>query len=242
MKYELRAVELCKSYRKRQVVRSVSLHLRSGEIVGLLGPNGAGKTSVFYMLIGLVTPDSGRIFKDEQDISSQLMHKRTDSGIGYLPQEASIFRGLSVEDNIRVGLEVRKDMSKRDRADALEKLLNEFQLQDVRTTLGLSLSSGERRRAEIARALSGNPTFILLDEPFAGVDPISIHEIQKLIRDLQRQGIGLLITDHNVRETLRICDRAYIMSAGEIIATGDMESILHNETVKKVYLGNEFAA
>lgn len=240
MEHELKAVNLSKRYRGKEAVRSVSLTLKGGETVGLLGPNGAGKTTVFYMLIGLIAPEQGKIFNNQKDISAQLMHQRARSRIGYLPQEASIFKGLSVEDNIMVGLEARHDLDKRARAAELENLLDEFQLQAVRRTLGVALSGGERRRAEIARALSGNPIFILLDEPFVGVDPISISEIQKLVSDLRDQGIGLLITDHNVRETLRICDRAYIMNAGEIIATGTADEILNNEKVKEVYLGDEF--
>ena len=241
MHHELKATNLFKSYYKKTVVSAVSLHLHNGEIVGLLGPNGAGKTTVFSMLIGLVSPDSGKIFNDHKDITRQLIHQRIHTHIGYLPQESSIFKGLNVADNIMVGLQARRDLGRKQRKNELEQLLEKFHLQDIRATLGAALSGGERRRVEIARALSGKPIFMLLDEPYAGVDPISISEMQQLISDLRSQGVGLLITDHNVRETLRICDRAYIMNAGKVIAAGDTETILNDSLVKTVYLGNQFS-
>ncbi len=240
MTHELTATGLSKKYRRCYAVRSVSLNVGSGEIVGLLGPNGAGKTTVFYMIVGLVEPDAGRVSMDGEDISQLFMHSRAERGIGYLPQEASIFRKLSVEDNLMVALEARRGLSRGDRRSKLEELLDEFQIRQVRSSYGLALSGGERRRVEIARAFAIEPAFILLDEPFAGVDPISVAEIQKLMRQLRGYGIGLLITDHSVRETLSICDRAYIVNEGEVIAAGDAQEVIGDERVRQVYLGRDF--
>lgn len=234
------AQHLAKSYKGRQVVRDVSLSIDSGQIVGLLGPNGAGKTTCFYMIVGLVRADQGRVLIDEQDVTQLPMHGRARAGIGYLPQEASIFRKLTVADNILAILETRKDLDRAARRAALEDLLQEFHISHIRDNLGMSLSGGERRRVEIARALASNPKFILLDEPFAGVDPISVSDIKQIIHHLKNRGIGVLITDHNVRETLDICETAYIVNAGQLIAEGDAESILANQLVKDVYLGHEF--
>jgi lipopolysaccharide export system ATP-binding protein len=231
---------LAKSYDKRLVVRDVSFQLTSGEIVGLLGPNGAGKTTSFYMLVGLVRMDRGRIFLDDKDLSSLAMHERARRGIGYLPQEPSIFRKLSIADNIMAVLETRDDMDQAQRKARLEVLLQEFNITHIRDSLGMSVSGGERRRAEIARTLALDPTFILLDEPFAGVDPISVADIKKIIQDLKCRGIGVLITDHNVRETLAICEKAYIVSEGAVIAEGTPEEVLANELVRQVYLGDDF--
>ena len=236
----LRAENLEKSYRAKQVVRDVSISVNSGQVVGLLGPNGAGKTTCFYMIVGSLMHDEGRVFLDEVDISHEPMHKRARYGIGYLPQEASVFRKLSVEENILAILETRKGLSKSDRTEKVEALLDEFQISAIRNNLGMSLSGGERRRVEIARALATEPSFILLDEPFAGVDPISVNDIKHIISQLSAQDIGILITDHNVRETLDICDRAYIVNEGAIIADGPPEVILENELVKQVYLGDDF--
>ena len=236
----LRASNLAKSYKQKKVVIDVSLEIRSGEIVGLLGPNGAGKTTCFYMIVGLVNADNGRITIDSQDISALPMHGRARKGIGYLPQEASVFRKLSVRDNIMAILETRKSLSRAERLTKLENLLEEFHITHIRDSLGMALSGGERRRVEIARALAMEPAFILLDEPFAGVDPISVSDIKQIIRHLRDKGIGVLITDHNVRETLDICENAYIVSGGHIIASGTPETILANQQVKEVYLGNEF--
>ena len=236
----LTAQHLAKSYKGRQVVRDVSLSIDSGQIVGLLGPNGAGKTTCFYMIVGLVRADQGRVLIDEQDVTQLPMHGRARAGIGYLPQEASIFRKLTVADNILAILETRKDLDRAARRAALEDLLQEFHISHIRDNLGMSLSGGERRRVEIARALASNPKFILLDEPFAGVDPISVGDIKQIIHHLKNRGIGVLITDHNVRETLDICETAYIVNAGQLIAAGDAESILANQLVKDVYLGHEF--
>lgn len=233
---------LAKSYNKRQVVKDVSFSLKSGEIVGLLGPNGAGKTTSFYMVVGLVDMDKGRILYNGEDISSLAMHKRATKGIGYLPQEASIFRKLSIEDNILGILQLRKDLNKAQQKQQLESLLDEFSLQHIRKSLGMSVSGGERRRCEIARALAANPTFILLDEPFAGVDPISVGDIKNIISDLKNRGIGVFITDHNVRETLAICEKAFIVSEGRIIANGTPDEILNNQLVRDVYLGEDFQA
>lgn len=232
---------LAKAYKGRQVVKSVSLSVESAQIVGLLGPNGAGKTTSFYMIVGLVPMDAGRIRIDEEDISLLPMHGRARKGIGYLPQEASIFRKLSVEQNIMAILETRKDLDKAGRQAKLESLLEEFHITHIRKSAGMSLSGGERRRAEIARALAAEPHFVLLDEPFAGVDPISVADIKGIITHLKERGIGVLITDHNVRETLDICEKAYIVSAGTLIAEGTPEDILANETVRKVYLGDQFS-
>ena len=236
----LRASNLAKSYKHKKVVIDVSLEIRSGEIVGLLGPNGAGKTTCFYMIVGLVPADRGRITIDSQDITPLPMHGRARKGIGYLPQEASVFRKLTVRDNIMAILETRKGMSRQDRAHKLEELLEEFHITHIRDSVGMALSGGERRRVEIARALAMEPAFILLDEPFAGVDPISVSDIKHIIRHLRDKGIGVLITDHNVRETLDICETAYIVSGGHIIASGNSETILANQQVKEVYLGSEF--
>ena len=236
----LKAEHLAKSYNKRAVVIDVSMSISSGEIVGLLGPNGAGKTTCFYMIVGIVPQDKGKISIDETDLSSLPMHGRAKNGIGYLPQEASIFRKLSVKDNILGILEIRKNLNKKQRLEHLERLLEEFHITHIRDNLGMALSGGERRRVEIARALAMEPDFILLDEPFAGVDPISVNDIKKIITHLKEKGIGVLITDHNVRDTLDICEKAYIVSDGHIIASGTSEEILNNQEVKEVYLGNEF--
>jgi lipopolysaccharide export system ATP-binding protein len=232
---------LAKSYKGRQVVKNVSLSVGSAQIVGLLGPNGAGKTTSFYMIVGLVPMDAGKIRIDEDDISYLPMHGRARRGIGYLPQEASIFRKLSVEQNIMAILETRKDLDKKGRVAKMESLLEEFHITHIRKNLGMSLSGGERRRAEIARALAAEPQFVLLDEPFAGVDPISVSDIKGIITHLKNRGIGVLITDHNVRETLDICEKAYIVSTGQVIAEGSAADILANETVRKVYLGDQFS-
>lgn len=231
---------LAKSYKDRKVVHDVSLSIQSGQVVGLLGPNGAGKTTCFYMIVGLVKADKGTVFIDQTDVSFQPMHGRARAGIGYLPQEASIFRKLSVADNILAILELRKDLDRAGRLQALDDLLQEFHITHLRNNLGMSLSGGERRRVEIARALATNPKFILLDEPFAGVDPISVGDIKQIIHHLKDKGIGVLITDHNVRETLDICETAYIVSDGQIIAKGSPSSILDNQLVRDVYLGQEF--
>ena len=236
----LTAQHLAKGYKGRQVVRDVSLSIDSGQIVGLLGPNGAGKTTCFYMIVGLVQADQGRVLIDDRDVTHLPMHGRARAGIGYLPQEASIFRKLSVADNIMAILETRKDLDRTARREALEGLLQEFHISHIRDNPGMSLSGGERRRVEIARALASDPKFILLDEPFAGVDPISVGDIKQIIHHLKARGIGVLITDHNVRETLDICETAYIVNAGQLIAEGDAESILANELVRDVYLGHEF--
>ena len=236
----LKASHLAKCYKKRNVVEDVSLSVSSGEIVGLLGPNGAGKTTCFYMIVGIVKADKGDIFIGDENITSLPMHGRARKGIGYLPQEASIFRKLTVADNIYAILQTRKDLSKQHRLEALESLLEEFSITHIRDSLGMSLSGGERRRVEIARALATDPNFILLDEPFAGVDPISVNDIKDIIKHLKSRGIGILITDHNVRETLDICEKAYIVSEGQIIAEGDTATILANQKVRRVYLGQEF--
>ena len=236
----LRASNLAKSYKQKKVVIDVSLEIRSGEIVGLLGPNGAGKTTCFYMIVGLVPADRGRITIDSRDITPLPMHGRAQQGIGYLPQEASVFRKLSVRDNIMAILETRRGLGKADREKKLEELLEEFHITHIRDSAGMALSGGERRRVEIARALAMEPAFILLDEPFAGVDPISVSDIKHIIRHLRDKGIGVLITDHNVRETLDICENAYIVSGGHIIASGNADAILANQQVKEVYLGDEF--
>jgi len=238
----LRAQGLQKRYGARTVVGDMTLEVRTGEIVGLLGPNGAGKTTSFYMITGLVTPDGGSITIDEQDISRLPMHARARLGVGYLPQEPSVFRKLSVEDNLLAVLELRPDLRRAsDRQRICEELLNELHVTHVRKSLGLSLSGGERRRVEIARALAAEPRFLLLDEPFAGVDPISVLDIQRLIRHLADRGIGVLITDHNVRETLRICSRATIMHGGHVLAEGTPEAILADPQVRNVYLGEQFS-
>jgi lipopolysaccharide export system ATP-binding protein len=237
---ELAASELAKSYGGKTVVKSVSLSVKSGQIVGLLGPNGAGKTTCFYMIVGLIHSDKGEITLNQQPITGLAMHQRAHKGIGYLPQEASVFRGLSVEDNIRAILQLRKKLSSEEQSRILEQLLEDFQIQHIRQSLGISLSGGERRRVEIARALANDPQFILLDEPFAGVDPISVVDIQNMIHQLADRGIGILITDHNVRETLGICEHAYVMGEGTILAEGDADQILSNKIVRKIYLGQDF--
>ena len=235
----LKATGLAKSYKTRQVVRDLSLELDSGEVVGLLGPNGAGKTTAFYMIVGLVPCDAGRILLDEVDLTLLPMHRRAQLGLGYLPQEASVFRKLSVQDNILAILETR-DMERAAREERLEQLLAELRIGHVRKTQGLALSGGERRRVEIARALAAEPRFMLLDEPFAGVDPLSVLDIQRIIRELTQRAIGVLITDHNVRETLGVCARAYIVNQGTVIASGTAEEVLANPQVREVYLGASF--
>lgn len=232
---------LMKRYKLRLAVKDISLSIKSRQIVGLLGPNGAGKTTAFYMIVGLVACDGGRILFDSKDISGLPMHKRARLGIGYLPQETSIFRKLSVEDNILAILELRKDFNKKQRHEELNKLLAELHIEPIRKSMSLSLSGGERRRVEIARALACDPKFILLDEPFAGVDPISVIDIKNIIRHLANRGIGVLITDHNVRETLDICEFAYIVNQGEILCEGAPEEILKNKQVRDIYLGEHFS-
>jgi lipopolysaccharide export system ATP-binding protein len=236
----LSAHNLAKQYKSRPVVKDVSLNVSSGEAVGLLGPNGAGKTTSFYMIVGLIVCDQGTISLGEKNITRLPMHKRAQMGLGYLPQEPSVFRKLTVADNIMAVLEIQKQMSKAQRQKRLDSLLEELHIPHLRNNLGMSLSGGERRRVEIARALASEPRFILLDEPFAGVDPLSVLDIQRIIAHLCSLDIGILITDHNVRETLDICDRAYIVNAGELIAEGSPQSILHNELVREVYLGQDF--
>jgi lipopolysaccharide export system ATP-binding protein len=236
----LQVSHLAKSYKGRQVVIDTSLTIKSGQIVGLLGPNGAGKTTAFYMIIGLVGADAGQVLLDNTDLSKAPMHERARQGLGYLPQEASVFRKLSVNDNILAILETRADLTKQGRTQHLNQLIDEFSLGHIRKSLGMSLSGGERRRVEIARALASNPAFLLLDEPFAGVDPISVNDIKQIIRSLSARGIGLLITDHNVRETLDICEYAYIVNAGRILAAGSPSEILANQQVREVYLGDNF--
>jgi lipopolysaccharide export system ATP-binding protein len=230
---------LIKSYRNRTVVNNVSIEVKQGEIVGLLGPNGAGKTTTFYMVVGLIRPDEGTVFLNDEDITRQPMYKRAQMGLGYLPQEASVFRKLSVEDNIKAILEMTK-LSKHEQKDKLESLLDEFGLQHVRKNNGDSLSGGERRRTEIARALSVDPKFILLDEPFAGVDPIAVEDIQTVVARLKHKNIGILITDHNVNETLSICDRAYLLIEGKIFKHGTAEQLAEDEQVRRLYLGKNF--
>ncbi|EKT0592632.1 LPS export ABC transporter ATP-binding protein [Morganella morganii] len=237
---KLTASKLAKAYKGRKVVEDVTLEVSSGEIVGLLGPNGAGKTTTFYMVVGIVPRDAGAISIDDEDISLLPLHERARKGIGYLPQEASIFRRLTVWQNLMAVLEIRKDLNNDERWERAEELMEEFHISHLRDNLGQSLSGGERRRVEIARALAANPKFILLDEPFAGVDPISVIDIKKIIQHLRDYGLGVLITDHNVRETLDVCERAYIVSQGHMIAHGSPESILNNEQVKRVYLGEGF--
>lgn len=236
----LKADNLCKSYKGRKVVQGVSMEIHSGEVVGLLGPNGAGKTTSFYMVAGLIGADKGSITLGENDITHYPMHQRARLGIGYLPQEASIFRKLSVTDNIMAILQTRKKLSAAQQEQKLEDLLEELHIGHIRNGLGMSLSGGERRRVEIARALATDPRFILLDEPFAGVDPISVRDIQSIIQHLKERDIGVLITDHNVRETLGICERGYIMNAGEVIASGKPDDLLENKQVREVYLGENF--
>jgi lipopolysaccharide export system ATP-binding protein len=234
------ATHLAKSYNKRQVVKDVSLTVHAGEVVGLLGPNGAGKTTTFYMIVGLVPNDKGSITLNDIDLSHEPMHVRARQGIGYLPQETSIFRKLTVSQNIMAVLEMRKDLTVHQKADKLDDLISEFHIEHIRDSHGMALSGGERRRVEIARALAADPKIILLDEPFAGVDPISVIDIKKIIQQLTAKGIGVLITDHNVRETLDVCEKAYIVSHGELIAEGTPEQVLASEIVKQVYLGDQF--
>jgi len=236
----LKASNLAKAYKGRHVVRDVSISVGSGQIVGLLGPNGAGKTTCFYMIVGLIQADSGRISLDETDLTSMPMHARAQRGVGYLPQDSSIFRTLTVAENIMAILETRKELDRNSRKEKLESLLAEFHITHIRNNKGMSLSGGERRRTEIARALAAEPQFILLDEPFAGVDPISVSDIKAIITHLKDKGIGVLLTDHNVRETLDICEKAYIVSEGQIIAEGPTETILNNQKVRDVYLGHQF--
>lgn len=231
---------LAKSYKSRKVVKDVSLELKSGEVIGLLGPNGAGKTTSFYMIVGLVACNQGQVILNEQDITHLPMYMRARLGIGYLPQECSIFRKLSVSENILAILELRPDLNKQQRLEKLDSLLEEFHISHLRDAISMSLSGGEKRRVEIARALAMDPAFILLDEPFAGIDPISVIDIKRIIHHLCQRGLGILITDHNVRETLTICERAYIVNQGEIIADGSPGDILKNMLVREVYLGNEF--
>jgi lipopolysaccharide export system ATP-binding protein len=235
----LKAEHLEKSYKQRKVVKDVSISI-GNEIVGLLGPNGAGKTTSFYMIIGLVKPDAGKVILNDKDISHLALHQRARLGIGYLPQETSIFRRLTVAENIMAILQLRHDLTKKERKQKLEELLQEFHISHIRDVVGISLSGGEKRRVEIARALARDPAFMLLDEPFAGIDPISVIDIKRIINHLHDKGIGVLITDHNVRETLDICQRAYIVSDGTIIAMGSPKAILANQKVREVYLGHEF--
>ena len=236
----LEAKNLAKSYNKRAIVKDVNIRIEAGQVVGLLGPNGAGKTTCFYMIVGLVQADRGQIFINQENISNEPMHGRARKGVGYLPQEASVFRKLSVAQNILAILQTQKNLTKTQRLEKLEVLLSEFNITHIRDSLGLSLSGGERRRVEIARALASEPQFILLDEPFAGVDPISVKDIKHIIKQLKDKGIGVLITDHNVRETLDICDLAYIVSEGYILAHGTSSDILANKQVREVYLGDDF--
>ena len=236
----LKATDIRKSYKMLDVVKGISFEINSGEVVGLLGPNGAGKTTAFYIIVGLITSDNGSVFLDDRDITDLSMHQRANLGLGYLPQEASIFRKLTVEENILSILEYQKDLNHSEREQKLNHLLEELHIDHVRNSLGINLSGGERRRVEIARALAAKPSFILLDEPFAGVDPISVIDIQRIIKHLKDQNIGVLVTDHNVRETLGICERAYILNEGDLIASGSPEQILSNNHVKEVYLGQDF--
>lgn len=235
----LTAQNLCKSYKKRVVVDNVSLQVKKGEIVGLLGPNGAGKTTTFYMITGVVKPDNGQVFCNENEITTFPMYKRANLGIGYLAQEPSIFRNLTVEENIAAILEM-KNIEKKLQTETIDKLMEEFKLTHVRKSLGYSLSGGERRRVEIARTIANNPDFILLDEPFAGVDPIAVEDIQQIIRYLKNRGLGILITDHSVRETLSITEKAYIMANGKVLISGTPEEIAENETARRIYLGEKF--
>ncbi len=238
---ELSAQNLAKSFKGKSVVDDISLSIRRGEIVGLLGPNGAGKTTCFYMIVGLIHGGRGKVFIDQEEITHLPMHERARRGIGYLPQESSIFRKLSVKDNILAVLETRKDLNRKQRKEKLNHLLQELHITHIKNNSGMSLSGGERRRVEIARALAVEPAYILLDEPFAGVDPISVGDIKKIILHLKNRNIGVLITDHNVRDTLDICEKAYIVNTGHIIASGDASAILDNQMVKDVYLGEHFS-
>jgi lipopolysaccharide export system ATP-binding protein len=234
------AKHLKKTYKSRVVVKDISINVKAGEVVGLLGPNGAGKTTSFYMIVGLIGTDNGQIMLNEHDITKLPVHLRAQLGISYLPQESSIFRKLTVAENIMAILELRKDLSKKERKLKLEQLLEEFRITHIRDTVGLGLSGGERRRAEIARTLGGDPTFVLLDEPFAGIDPISILDVKRIISHLKAKNIGVLITDHNVRDTLAICERAYIVNQGQILCEGKPSEILNNKEVRDVYLGEDF--
>ncbi len=236
----LKASHLAKAYKGREVVRDVSLSISQGEIVGLLGPNGAGKTTCFYMIVGLIRPDDGEVTIDDYSLEDAPIHERAGRGLAYLPQDSSIFRTLSVEDNIMAILETRSDLSSAEKNSKLEALLTEFHISHIRHNKGMSLSGGERRRTEIARTLATDPKYILLDEPFAGVDPISVSDIKQIIEHLKSRNIGVLLTDHNVRETLDICEKAYIVSEGQIIAEGDAHAILGNQKVREVYLGDKF--
>ena len=231
---------ISKEYDSKKIVSNVSIEVNTGEVIGLLGPNGAGKTTCFYMITGLISPESGKIYMNNKNITKLSIDERANLGIGYLAQEASIFRGLSVKDNILAILEQREDINKEERKEKLLELLKTFNIEHIKNTMGISLSGGERRRAEIARALASNPKFILLDEPFAGIDPISVIDIQDIIKKLKKNNIGILITDHNVRETLDVCDRSYILNNSKIIAEGKSKEILSNEKVQKVYLGENF--
>ncbi len=236
----LQAQHLAKQYRGREVVKDVSITINKGQVVGLLGPNGAGKTTCFYMIVGLIPADKGQVRINDKDITQLPMHGRARCGIGYLPQEASIFRKLSVSDNLMAILETRKDLTRTQQQQKRDELLEEFHITHIRNSMGMALSGGERRRVEIARALATEPDFILLDEPFAGVDPISVNDIKATVKHLQERGIGILITDHNVRETLDICEQAYIVSEGVILANGSPDAIMANEAVRKAYLGEQF--
>lgn len=238
---QLKAKELVKRFKKRTVVSGASFYVNAGEIVGLLGPNGAGKTTSFYMTVGLIVADEGHIFLDDQDITKLPMHERAHRGIGYLPQEASIFRKMTSRDNILAICQTRKDLTKNQQEALADQLLEDFKITHIANSLGMSLSGGERRRVEIARSLALNPKFLLLDEPFAGVDPLSVADIQTIILDLSNRGIGVLITDHNIRETLSICQRSYILSGGQVIAEGTTEALLNNPIVRKAYLGDNFS-
>ena len=240
MMNKLTVKSISKSYQEKKIVSNVTIEVSTGEVIGLLGPNGAGKTTCFYMISGLLSPESGKIYLDKKNITELTIDERAQLGIGYLAQEPSIFRGLSVQDNIYAILEHRKDISYQEKKDELNYLLKRFNIEHIRDNLGVSLSGGERRRSEIARALASNPKFILLDEPFAGIDPISVIDIQEIIKNLKDNNIGILITDHNVRETLGVCDRSYILNNSKIIAEGKSKDILENEKVKKVYLGEDF--
>lgn len=237
----LQANHLKKTYKGRTVVNDVSLSIESGSVVGLLGPNGAGKTTSFYIIVGIISTENGSVMLDSIDITHKPMHVRAQYGLGYLPQENSIFRKLSVEENLMGVIELQPKLNKAQRKERMEELLEEFNITHIRKSAGMALSGGERRRVEIARALAANPKFILLDEPFAGVDPISISDIKEIIQHLQQRGIGVLITDHNVRETLDVCAKAYIVNAGEIIAHGTAQEVLNNEQVQEVYLGKNFS-
>ncbi len=239
MVHKLKAVNLSKTIKKHKIIHDFSLEVSSGEVVGLLGPNGAGKTTTFYMICGLIAPSSGQVFLDDKDISSASLHKRAQMGIGYLPQESSIFKELTVEENLLLAVEIITD-DKKVQAQKVDRLLDILNIEPIRDRLGISLSGGERRRCEIARSLAIEPKFILLDEPFAGVDPLAVKDIQKIAQELKELGIGVLITDHNVRETLSICDRAYVIKSGELLDQGTSEEIFNSKLVQKYYLGEDF--